>query len=60
MWVPQGSILRHLLLLIYFNNFYVVIKYSEVNHFADDTNLLNLNGFVNSINKKVNFDLKNL
>ena len=60
MWVPQGSILRHLLFLIYFNNFYVVIKYSEVNHFADDTNLLNLNGSVNSINKKVNYDLKNL
>ena len=60
MWVPQGSILRHLLFLIYFNNFYVVIKYSEVNHFADDTNLLKLNGSVNSINKKVNYDLKNL
>ena len=31
-----------------------------MHHFADDTNLLNFNSCVKSINKKVNYDLKNL
>ena len=39
---------------------HVAIKYSEVHHFADDTNLLNFNSCVKSINKQVNYDLKNL
>ena len=37
--------------LIYINDLHVAIKYSEVHHFADDTN---------SINKQVNYDRKNL
>ena len=58
--MPQGSILESLLFLIYINELHVAIKYSEVHHFADNTNLLNFNSCVKSINKQVNYDLKNL
>ena len=39
MW--DVSILGPLLFLIYINEFHLEIKYSEVHHFTDDTNLLN-------------------
>ena len=48
------------LFLIYINDIYVAIRYSEVHHTADDTNLLNFNICVKSINKQANYDLKNL
>ena len=43
---------------IYIDDLHVAIKYSEVHHFADGTNLLNFNSCLKSINKQVNYDLK--
>ena len=50
--VPQGSVLGPLL-------FHNSIKYCNVRHFADDTNLLNCNKSP-LIQIEINFDLKNL
>ena len=41
-----------------FNDLYVAIKCSEVYHFADDTNILNFNSWVKSINKQISYDKK--
>ena len=46
--------------LVYINNSHVAIKYSEVHHFADDTNLVSFNSCVEFIYKQVHYDLKNL
>ena len=57
--VPQGSILRPLLFLIYINDLSRSIKNSKIHHFADDTNLLYASSSLKDINKKINFDLSN-
>jgi len=48
------------LFLIYINDLNKAIKFCKVHHFADDTNLLHVNRSIKSLNKYVNYDLKNL
>ena len=58
--VPQGSVLGPLLFLIYINDLHNSIKFSTAFHFADDTGLLNVQNSIKTINKLVNYDLKQL
>ena len=45
---------------MYINDLNLVIQNCKVYHFADDTNLLNINNSLSKLNKLVNQDLKNL
>ena len=58
--VPQGSVLGHLLFLLYINNLYNSITFSSPFHFADDTGLLNIQDSIRAINKTLNKDLREL
>ena len=60
MWGASRFHTGTLFFLIYINDLHVTIKYFEVHHFADDTDLLNFNSRVKSLNKQVSYDLKHL
>ena len=58
--MPQGSKLGFLLFFIHTSDLHVAIKYFEVQNFADDSNLLNLQSCETSISIyiRINYDLK--
>ena len=56
--MPQKSVLGLLLFLIYINDLDKAINYSDVHHFADDTNLLVSDKSLKKINRHINHDLK--
>ena len=57
--VPLGSVLGPILFLMYINGLNNAVEFS-VHHFADDTNVLYSRKYVEDINRKNNFDLKNI
>ena len=58
--VPQGSIQGPLLFLIYIIDLPKCLQYSEVYHFADDTNILQSVKSLEGLAKQLNQDLESL
>ena len=47
-----------LLFLLYINDLFSAIRFSDVHHFADDTNLINISGTLKQLAKQMNLDLR--
>ena len=58
--VPQGSVVGPLFFLLNINDLNQALKFRNVHHFAEDTNLLYLGKSIKKLNKFVNIDLENL
>ena len=58
--VPQGSVIGLLLFLIYINDLNGAVVFSKIHHFADGTNLLYTSNSLKDINRKVNYDLRQI
>ena len=52
--VPQGSVLRPLLFILFINDLYQAVEFSSLHHFADDTNLLLIES---SLKKSINISV---
>ena len=56
--VSQGSVLGLLLFLIYLNDLHIALHFSEVEHFADDTNLFQFGNSPVLLGERITQDLK--
>ena len=54
--VPQGSVLGHLLFILFINDLHKNVEFSTVHHFADDTNMLLIEKSLKKLNRHINRD----